>query len=146
MPTVYPIKWQPIVASGYYPNLMRRDVAVWERWIAAHGAGFDAVAYDVAVGGVKPADPDLDAKSIAGWKYSTALKIDVLLREHGAVWPVEIKTSTSVSAIGAAVSYQLVLAREEPDLLIAGGGIICETLQADIEWIAAQLKLRTWIV
>lgn len=146
MSAVYPILWEPIIANGVYPHLMRRDVAVWERWIKAHGQDFDAVAYDVAVGGVVPTAPDLEAKDILGWKYSTALKIDVMLREHGAVWAVEVKTSTSVSAIGAAVSYQLVLAREEPGLLIAGGGIICETLQADIEWIAEQLKLRTWVV
>jgi len=125
---------------------MRRDVAVWERWIAAHGSEFDAVAYDVAVGGVIPADPELPDKDVRGWKYSTALKIDVMLREHGAVWAVEVKTSTSVSAIGAAISYQLVLAREEPELLIAGGGIICETLQSDIAWIADQLRIRTWVV
>jgi len=146
MPSVYPIRWEPIAPTGNYPHLMRRDIAVWERWIALHGANFAAVAYDVAIGGTVPDDPELPANAILGWKYSTALKIDVLIRDGNAVWPVEVKTSTSVSAIGAAISYQLVLAREEPDLLIAGGGIICETLQADIEWIAQQLKIRTWVV
>ncbi len=146
MAVVYPIVWVPIALTGHYPHLMRRDVAVWERWIAKHATEFDAVAYDVAVGGTEPSDPELPDKDKRGWKYSTALKIDVLLREHGAVWPVEVKTSTSVSAIGAALSYQMVLAREEPNLLIGGGGIICETLQTDIEWIAQQLRLRTWVV
>lgn len=146
MPTVYPIRWQPIAITGNYPHLMRRDIAVWERWITAHGAGFQAVAYDVAIGGTVPSDPELEPRAIAGWKYSTALKIDVLLKEQTAVWAVEVKTATSVSAIGAAISYQLVLAREEPELLIAGGGIICETLQTDIEWLARQLKIRTWVV
>ena len=146
MPTVYPIQWQPPVITGVYRNLQRRDIETWEKWLAAHAAEWEAVAYDVAVGGIAPADPASPPAQLLGWKYTTALKIDVLLMLDGRVTVVEVKPAATVSAIGAAVAYPLVLAREEPALDIAGGGIICQHLPPDIRWVAEALEIRTWEV
>ncbi len=146
MPAVYGIQWEPPAITGRYQHLMRRDLAVWERWLALHGDEFDAVAYDVAIGGAVPAVEGLSDADARGWKYTTALKIDALLRDEQGVWIIEVKPSASVSAIGAAIGYPLVLAREEPDLLIAGAGIVAENLTPDIEWLAQQLSIRTWTV
>lgn len=146
MPTVYPIEWVPPAVTGYYKHLMRRDVAVWERWLAKHGPEFFAVAYDVAIGGSTPTDPEISEADRLGWQYTTALKIDVLLLDVDQVWCVEVKPGASISALGAAVGYPLLLARDEPDLVVAGGGIVCEHLPPDIEDLAIQLNIRTWVV
>lgn len=146
MPTVYPIAWEPPAITGRYRNLRRRDLAVWERWLAAHADEFDAVAYDVAVGGLEPVDPELREQDRLGWKYTTALKIDVLLQDDAGVWVIEVKPAASISAIGAALGYPRVLERDEPELVIAGAGIVCEHLPADIEWLARIFTLRTWVV
>lgn len=146
LPSVYPIEWLPIAATGYYKTLQRRDVATWEKWVAKHAGEWDAVAYGVAVGGVTPDLADLTPKERAGWKYTTALKIDVLLRVGHDVTVVEVKPAASTAALGAALSYARLLAREEPALDIAGGGIICGHLPLDIEWLAAQFSIRTWVV
>lgn len=146
MPAVYGIEWEPPAITGRYRHLMRRDLAVWERWLQLHGDEYDAVAYDVAIGGTTPQLEGLSDTDLKGWQYTTALKIDALARNADGVWILEVKPSASVSAIGAAVGYPLVLAREEPDLVIAGAGIVCENLTPDIEWIAQQLNIRTWAV
>jgi hypothetical protein len=149
MPAVYPIAWEPVAVTGQYRNLQRRDVAVWERWLLGHAAEFQAVAYDVALGGVEPLARDgleLSAADRRGWKYVTALKVDVLLLDGPRVWVVEVRPAASVSALGAALAYPLMLAREEPDLPIQGGGIVCEHLPADIRWLAERLRVRVWVV
>lgn len=146
MPAVYPIAWEPLAITGHYRNLQRRDTALWERFLAAHAEEFEAVAYDVAVGGVEPLGDELTPQDITGWKYVTALKIDVLLREAGRVWAIEVKPAGHLSSIGAAVAYPLILARDEPELDVAGGGFITDHLPPDIEWLAAALNLRTWAV
>jgi len=146
MPAVYPIVWTPPAVTGWYENLQRRDVAVWERFLRAHGSLFDAVAYNVAVGGLLPEAQEPDDIGALGWKYSTALKIDALAREQGLTWAIEVKAQASVSAIGAAIAYPLMLAREEPDLPIAGGAIVCGHLPPDFAWLAEQLRVRVWVV
>lgn len=146
MPTVYPIAWEPPAVTGRYRNLQRRDFAVWERWLRQFSDTVSAVAYDVAIGGVEPDAPNLTDADRLGFKYSTALKIDVLMRFGEDILAVEIKESATISAVGAAVGYPLVLQREEPELGVAGGGIIAEVIPPDIAWLATQLQLRTWTV
>src|SRR2546425_3607652 len=146
MPAVYPIEWVPPVKTGRYRNLQRRDTSVWERWLDKYGSTVDVVAYDVAVGGVEPTASELSEVERRGFKYSTSLKIDVLLRIGAEVWAVEVKPTASVAAVGAAVWYPLVLSREEPDLGVVGGGFICEALPPAIEFLAGELKLRAWVV
>jgi len=146
MPTVYPIAWEPIAVTGRYRNLQRRDVALWERWIVAHGEAFEAVAYDVAVGGVEPIGEDLTPQDIAGWRYSTAQKIDVCLRDEAGIWCIEVKPAGHLSSIGAAIAYPKLLERDEPDLVIAGGGFITDYIPPAIAWLVEQLQLRAWQV
>ena len=70
----------------------------------------------------------------------------MLLLEGDHVWAVEVKPAATTSAIGAAIAYPLMLAREEPTLTVAGGGIITEDLTFDIEWLVQQLDIRVWTV
>ncbi len=146
MPAVYAIEWEPPVVTGRYRHMQRRDVAVWERFLARLGDQFAAVAYDVAIGGTLPVGDDISEAEKQGWRYTTALKIDVLLRESDGVWAVEVKPNATVSAIGAAVVYPWLLAREEPELPVLGGGIVCEHLPPDIAGYAAEVGIRVWVV
>jgi len=146
VPAVYAITWEPPAVTGRYRHMQRRDVAVWERFLTAHGAEWDMVAYDVALGGAEPIGEELTAQDRAGWKYNTALKIDALLRTGEDVWAIEVRPAAWTSAIGAALCYPRILEREEPDLIVAGGGIVCEHLPPDIAWLAEQLAVRVWVV
>lgn len=146
MPTVYKIAWEPLLPTASLKNLQRRDLAVWLRFLAQHAGDFDAVAYDVAVGGSWPEGQDLTDEARNGWRYTTALKIDALLREADGVWVVEVKTGAGTSALGAALAYRLLLEVDEPELTILGQGVVCEHLPRDIDYAAQALGVRTWVV
>lgn len=144
--TVYPIEWQPVAATGYYRHLQRRDVETWERFIGKHGTEWDAVAYDVAVGGLEPQLENLSDAERTGWRYTTALKIDVLLKRGPLLTVAEVKPSGSVSALGAALCYPRLLAREHPALELQGGAVICGSTTPDFEWLAQQLNIAVYVV
>src|SRR3989442_4131726 len=142
MPAVYPIEWVPPVKTGRYRNLQRRDTSVWERWLDKYGSTVDVVAYDVAVGGVEPTASELSEVERRGFKYSTSLKIDVLLRIGAEVWAVEVKPTASVAAVGAALGYPLLLSREEADPGGGRGGVLCGGLPPAIQFFFRAPKLR----
>src|SRR3989442_15152030 len=145
MPAVYPIEWVPPVKTGRYRNLQRRDTSVWERWLDKYGSTVDVVAYDVAVGGVEPTASELSEVERRGFKYSTSLKIDVLLRIGAEVWAVKVKPTASVAAVGAAVGYPLLLSREEADLSVGGGGVLFAAVPAASRFFCRELELTPWV-
>src|SRR3989442_9885350 len=128
MPAVYPIEWVPPVKTGRYRNLQRRDTSVWERWLDKYGSTVDVVAYDVAVGGVEPTASELSEVERRGFKYSTSLKIDVLLRIGAEVWAVEVKPTASVAAAGAALGGPPLLSRPGPGPGVVGRGFLSGAL------------------
>src|SRR3989442_7930642 len=123
MPAVYPIEWVPPVKTGRYRNLQRRDTSVWERWLDKYGSTVDVVAYDVAVGGVEPTASELSEVERRGFKYSTSLKIDVLLRIGAEVWAVEVKPTASVAAEVAARGHPPLLPPREAGARGGGRGV-----------------------
>lgn len=146
MPAVFPIQWGPLVKSGRYPHMARRDAPVWERFLDKHGRDFEAVAYDVAVGGVLPATPGISDQEARGWRYSTALRADAVLR-RGEVWTaIEVRPETSVSAVGAALCYLLVFQREFPEQPFIEAGVVTEFLTPDMQFCLDNLLIRWWKV
>jgi hypothetical protein len=136
---VYPPTWLPLVKNGYYPHLSKHDAAIWERFVDLYGGNWLDVAYDVALGGfVLAADLGTEAERL-GWQYSTALKIDAVLRRSEDVWVCEVKPSAGVSAIGGALSY-VTLAEDDPfDRRPLMPAIITDHASGDIKRVAEKL-------
>jgi len=146
MPTVYPLTLVPPTRTGSYPHMAKNDRVVWERWLEQFGAGFEAVAYDVALGGSTPPADGIPEAERAGWQYSTALKIDALLFSTEGVVIVEVRPWATVSALGAALTYALVAEREQLTPLPLSAAIVCEGIQPDVLWCAEKLKIQVWRV
>lgn len=146
MPAVFPVEWEPLAKTGRYRHMARRDQAVWERWLDKHGAAFEAVAYDVALGGVIPTDPTATDAQRRGFQYATALKIDALLRRADYWLVVEVRPEASVSAVGAVLVYRLMVQRERLTPLPVRGAVVCETLHPDIAWALTALTLAAFVV
>jgi len=109
---VYPLVWTPLIKSGHYPHMAKLDAAIWERFLDQYADNYLEVAYDVALGGFLPNEDQGDLPTRTGFQYSTALKVDAVLRREGEVWIVEVKPSGSVSAIGAALCYTVLAAQD----------------------------------
>ena len=146
MPPVFPLEWEPLARTGRYRHMARRDAAVWERWLDKYGGGFEAVAYDVALGGILPTDPAATDAQRVGWQYATALKIDALVRTPAYWLVLEVRPESSVSAVGAALVYRLMLQRERLTALPVRAGLVCETLHPDIAWALTALTLAAFVV
>lgn len=142
MPTVYPIEWGPIVGAGKYRHLSKRDVAVWEAYVPRAAQEWDMVAYDVAIGGAWPSDPEATEEQRRGFQYATALKIDALLRRGDTYTVVEVKPEATVGGIGGALCYTRALARELPELPEALPMLLCEFASADLRWLADAFGVR----
>lgn len=142
MPAVYPIEWAPLVTSGRFRHMAKRDLAVWLRWIPAHQGDWDMVAYDVALGGAMPTAPEVPEADRVGFKYSTALKVDALLRRGDTYAVVEVKPECTVGALGGTLSYALMLQREEPTITDVTSMIVCEFASADARWLADHFGVR----
>ncbi len=136
---VYPPTWLPLVKNGYYPHLAKHDAMIWERFLDVYGGNWLDVAYDVALGGFLLAEDTGSEAERLGWQYSTALKIDAVLRRNDDVWIVEVKPSAGVSAIGAALSY-VALAEDDPfDTRPLFPAVVTDHASGDIKRVAEKL-------
>lgn len=138
------VSWEPLRVGGLYRHMARRDADLWERWLARHALEWEAVAYDVALGGIEPTTPGVSEQDVQMWRYLTAMKVDALLRRAGEYTLVEVRPEASVSALGAAVCYRLLLGRDHPDLVPVSAVVLTEAASADLRYCAAELDITIW--
>jgi hypothetical protein len=142
MPAVYPPNVLPADFRGHYPHMARRDGEVWVRFLANQPAPFLGFAYDVAVGGWKLEGLQLAENDLLGWQYNTALKVDAVGLTADEAWVIEVRPEATVSALGAALTYAMVLDREQVFSLPLRPVICCEQIQPDVEWACGKLGVR----
>jgi hypothetical protein len=110
---VYPVQWVPVEKSGRYPHMFKHDISIWERFLDAYGGQFTDAAYDLALGGVVPNDPDASAELALGWQYTTAKKIDAVVRNDQEVWLCEVRPDAGLAAVGSVLGYSI-LSESDP--------------------------------
>jgi hypothetical protein len=146
MPAVYPVEWVSPAFRGHYRHMAKRDAAVWESFLRVNPDRFDAYSYDVALGGVTFDDVPMEDHEAAGWRYSTALKIDVVGRAGDVYWIIEVRPDAHVSAFGAALAYTLVAERDQvfPGSLVPA--VVCNSVQPDVQWTCQRLGVQVMVV
>jgi hypothetical protein len=142
MPAVYPPQLLPAGFRGVYPHMARRDTEVWTRFLDAHASEYNGFAYDVAIGGWKIEGLALTEADQLGWQYNTALKVDACGVTAAEVHVIEVRPEATVSALGAALTYTMVLEREEVFALPMRPMVVCLTMQTDVEWACRQLGIE----
>jgi hypothetical protein len=143
---VKPITFGPVVIDGNYPHMAKRDAPVWERWVKLHGEHWQGVAYDVAIGGLEAAGEVPDPAADRMWQYMTALKIDAMLIREDQALVVEVRPYATVSALGACLSYAMVLERIGAAAVPLVPAIVCEGIQTDVDWCCAQMRIPVFKV
>jgi hypothetical protein len=145
-PAVYAPVWQPVTFRGQYRHMAKRDAAVWEQFLRLYADRFAAFAYDVALGGIALTMPEMTDEESKGWQYSTALKIDVVAREADRYWIIEVRPDVNVSALGAALTYTMLCARDQVFDGPLVPTIVCDFIQPDVQWACAQLGIQVFAV
>lgn len=138
---VYPPEVMPRDWRGNFPHMAKRDAVVWLRFMDRYEENFSGFAYDVAIGGIEIEGLPMDVPDRLGWRYNTALKIDAVGFQDDRAWIIEVRPEATVSALGAALTYALVCERDQVFAVPLLPVIVCETIQADVEWTAAQLHI-----
>ena len=146
MPAIYPMTLYLPEQQAHYPHMAKRDVELWERFLAAHGKEFLAFSYDVALGGSRLTIPDAPEADLTAWRYSTGLKIDAIGWQSNQAWIIEVRPEATVSAYGSAVVYTLVARREELTTLPLIPTVVCEAIQPDVEWAARMTGVQLFKV
>jgi hypothetical protein len=141
-PAVYPVEWVAATFRGNYRHMAKRDAEVWERFLVLYTERFDAFAYDVALGGVVFDGVPMEDHERQGWQYSTALKIDAIGRSGETYWIIEVRPDATVSALGAALTYALVVERDEvvPGPVLPT--VVCQYMQPDVRWACDKLGVQ----
>lgn len=136
---VYELAWTALQKSGDYPHMGKRDAEIWERFLDRFTEQFDLVAYDVALGGFALTEEQLTEDERLGWRYSTALKVDVVLARAGEVWVIEVRPHAGVSAIGGALCYATMAEQDgfTPEPIIPA--VVTDRASPDIRFCAEQL-------
>lgn len=133
---VYPLRPQPLVKDGSYPHMQSRDVEIWERWIDVYGSAFDTAAYDVALGGQLVDDDTIDAPTRAGWRYATAIKVDVVAIASTQALAIEVKPRASLGAVGQALGAALLLEADGALAVDIFAAVVTDTMSADVKFVA----------
>lgn len=143
---VYPVVPESPLLTGAYPHLERRDAALWERFLVQHVPPITGVAYDVALGGQVPDDPNATPEQLLGWQYSTAQRVDVVAFTADEVWVIEVKPNARLGALGQVLGYVLLFEREPITTLPLVPTLVTDNLSPDVRYVADQLNIQVFVV
>lgn len=139
---VYPVRWDPVVASGRYPHMAKHDQRIWERFLARYAGYFQAAAYDIALGGSDTTDPDATQAERLGWKFNTAKRIDAAVRNDNEIWLCEVRRGSGTDAIGCLIVYgelsEIDKWADRPLVLT----LVTDRIDPDLRTIAERLELQ----
>jgi len=141
MPVYEPVYVDP-KPTGSYPHLEKHDAVIWERFLDVYGEQFQAVAYNVALGGFVLGAEELEEAARKGWQYSTALKPDVVAIRPDAVWFIEVKPKARASALGQALCYAIMAERDGAWQMPLVAAVVTDETTPDIRSCAAELGVR----
>jgi hypothetical protein len=143
---VYPVVFEPAALTGRYPHMSRRDLALWERYLASYAHQWQGFAYDVALGGLDVTGEDVTEAERLGWRFSTAHRIDVVANRGDEHWLIEVKPNARAGALGQAWA-SLVLAQREPwTSLPMVPAVLTDNVAPDIRYCAEQMAVELIVI
>jgi len=122
---------KPIVMP-HYPHMMAEDTTVWTKFLRAGTVAISRVWYDVRVGGMVFAGPDMtemDTRIAAGL---TRKRIDVVAEVQGDTWVVEVKPYANMYAVGQIISYVRLFEQEYEYSGELRAVIVCDDYDDDL--------------
>jgi hypothetical protein len=139
---VYPVVWGPFERTGHYPHMSKHDSRIWERFQARYAGYFQEAAYDIALGGSLPTDPQATEAERLGWQFNTAKRIDAAVRNPDEIWLCEVRRGSGTDAIGAVIVYgelsELDKWADRPLILT----IVTDRIDPDLRRVAEILEIQ----
>ncbi len=137
----YPPSWRGVPA-----HMSKRDVALWYRFLDAHGPEYQAFFYDTALGdGTDPGPDQADAYRF-GFIRITRLRADAVgVRPVG--WTIfEVRPAAGAGAFGAITTYLTLWKGDPPDGRPVDGILITDVMRDQVRAIVEASGVRVLIV
>lgn len=143
---VYPFNPLPPAKTGNYQHMSYRDMAVWERFLDQYAGQVDAVAYDVALGGIE-ADPNDGTPAMRqAWRYSTAIKVDAVAIDGNLAVVIEVKPRAGPSAIGQALCGATLFELDNPAGYEVQPAVVTDAASPDVRYLCERLGVELYEV
>ena len=115
-----------------WKHLSPRDCEVWAQFLALNLILIDEQIYDLRLAGPKdnPLAPDVHHQAM--WVTLRKKRVDVILRSGAYWWLIEVKTTSSMSALGQLLTYRYHLRAEHPEMAPLITACVCEREDGDV--------------
>ncbi len=117
---------------NHYPHMLSEDVTVWSKFLAGVTVTIKELWYDVHVGRPVSLPEGADALDKRIARGLTRKRIDVVCHVGAGYWVVEVKPIANMYALGQALSYARLFAKE----YVVDGEIwpivVCDQLDEDL--------------
>jgi len=125
-----------------YPHMLSEDHAAWTAFIESEWNMLDEVWYDVHVGAPMDLPRDSPNYMKAVVDGVSRKRIDVVGRDRGMLWIIEVKPFANMTAIGQVVTYAKLFNQEFDISPPALPMIVSMTLDRDILEIGEHLGVK----
>lgn len=122
---------KPIVMP-HYPHMLTEDIAVWTKFIKAGKVVISRVWYDVRVGGMVFAGPNVSEMEVRIAAGLTRKRIDVVAAIGGGTWVIEVKPYANMYAVGQILTYVRLFEQEYAYKGELSAVIVCDDYDDDL--------------
>lgn len=129
-----------------YVHLLPQEREIWDRWMQQYGNLFYRYEYDVRVGEGIEIRPEWGDEIARMAKMLTMKRIDVVAYRHGEIWIIEVKPHVGVGAYGQLRVYEKLLRQKVGEEAVIKLGVVCETVDPDVEKILISEGVTIWRV
>lgn len=122
------------------------DVPVWYRFLEKWGHLFQALYYDVLLGGPH-LTPEQEKDPLQRmWRANTAKRADAIAELEDEVWIIEVSLRPGLRALGQLMTY-LALWCEDPKIMKPEIPVlVCEQVDTDLIAAAAKYGVRVYVM
>ena len=137
---------QSTLWRGNPPHMLREDIPVWLKFINKYYSQFEAIYYDVLVGGpfLSPEEEKDPLKWM--WRYNNSKRLDAVAKLKDEVWLIEVVTHTGIRSLGQLMTYMALWQDDDPLGLIERPVLLTSIVDQDIIYSASKYGIQTIVI
>lgn len=126
--------------------MLPRDVAVWDRFLDAHGFEYVGFRYDVHVGGEVVKQSAWTDKIFYMASWLAAKRIDAVGYKAGETTIFEVKPEAGVTAVGQLVTYKMLFIEKYRPIGLLTCALVCANATIDETHVLEAQGFKVFVV
>jgi len=127
------IDFNPFLSHKPYSHLLKKDIAVWERFLASEAQRFTSFDYDVRVGDGRDPGPEFPPNIRRMAVMLSQRRIDAIGHAPNHIAIIEITSVAGIKAFGQCKVYPILYKLAHPEHLPIKMILVAERLGTDVE-------------